>query len=637
MAARKLRLGTMDRSFGIDRAAINEKERTVELSFSSETPVRRWFGFEVLDHSNPSSCDLSRFKDGASVVVEHDGNQLCGVIEAARIDPKDKMGRAKVRFGTSTFAEEIFKDVREGIRSLVSIRYRVGKMVTEKVEEGVETLRATKWEPYHISFVADPADASVGVGRGANVTEQNETEIEEMRILLDPAPGGGGGGGTATVTAPNAPTAADGAKSERQRQTGLREVARKAKARFDKPEEIDAALERALADETSLEDFRIAMFEKLANLKPVETPDTASVGMTDKEVKRYSLVRAMYQLANKQPLDGIEREASDQVAKNLRKKPDGFFVPTDVAARSFAESKDMSTREVLRALMEMQQIRDRALVSNVFNAGGALVGTDLLTGSLIELLRNQMFVMEMGARNLTGLVGDVAIPRQSGGATAYWLAVGASLTRSQQVLEQLALTPHRLAAATAYDKQLLAQSSLSVEGFVRQDLMAVLAIEKDRACINGKGAEGEPLGILKYTGMSTPVTFGTAAAPLFTDYIKFETNLATNNADRGALGYLVHPTVRGDSKGRPKFTSTGTPIWENDTVNGYKARATNQVPVATSVIFGRWDDLIVADWDGLDVVVDPYTLSLNGQISVVIQMFTDNGLRHAKSFSVSTN
>ena len=130
-------------------------------------------------------------------------------------------------------------------------------------------------------------------------------------------------------------------------------------------------------------------------------------------------------------------------------------------------------------------------------------------------------------------------------------------------------------------------------------------------------------------------SFATATKPLFTDFTLLETNLAANNADRGRLGYLVTPGARGWAKGTAKFANTGTPIWENDTVNGYPARATNQVPTATcTVIFGRWDDLIVADWDGLDVVVDPFSLSLNGQISVVIQTLTDVGIRHAKSFAI---
>lgn len=639
MADAKALLGVLYRAFEVDRSSIDEKERSAWLSFSSESPVKRYFkGIgefnEVLDH-NPKSVRLERAKAGsAPLLVNHNEDDLIGIVESVEIS-SDKRGRAKVRFGSSPRAEEIWNDVKSGIRSAVSAGYRVWDAVVDRATEGLDTLRATDWELLEISFAPMPHDYTVGVGRSVTNTNENEITIRSImnKPLLDAQATPPSGG------APPPPPAPSRAEITRELQaenvTRMREI--NALAATVGTDESRALATKAIEENTNVPDFKGLLLERCFKAKPVTTPDTAEVGMTSKEVKRYSLTRAMTCIANKQVLDGIEKEASDAVAKNIRKNPQGFYIPGDVSNRGFAESKDLSTRDVLNLIGEMNQ--HRALTSNVFSAGGALVGTDLLTGSLIELLRNQMFVMAMGARNLSGLIGDVAIPKQTAGATAYWLAQGATLTRSQQTVGQLALTPHRLAAATAYDKQLLAQASLSVEAFVREDLMTVLAIEKDRAAINGSasGVAGEPVGILQTTGKSTPVTFSTAAAPLFTEIIKFETNLATNNADRGNLGYLVHPSVRGFTKGFPKFASTGMPIWENDSLNGYPAKATNQVPSATSVIFGKWGDLIVADWDGMDVVVDPYTLSLNAQIGIVLNTLTDIGIRNPKSFAVSTN
>ncbi len=627
-----IKSGILYRSFDLDRKSVNVEARTVELSFASENPCERYFGNEILDCS-PGSVDMSRMNGGAPLLMEHNRDDVVGVCVGASCTP-DKMCRGTFRFGKSARATEILTDVADGIRSLVSVGYRVRKMVTEKIENGVETLRATSWMPLEASIVSVPLDPSVGVGRSGS-NEQYEIEVESMRNLkLDPAPSGGGGGGGSPPAAPPVISRAE-ALAEARRDLNKRDAEIRAMAKTAKLEDYG---EECIRADMSIDEFRVKAFEKVcqsAGSKPIQATETSEVGMTDKEIRQYSLVKAIRQAASKQPLDGIEKEASDAVAKNIRQTPKGFFVPMDITARSFAESRGIPRSEFETIRHEIAQLR--ALVPNVFSAGGALIATDLLMGSMIDLLRNNMQVMALGARNLTGLVGDVAIPRVTGGATAYWLGVGAAVTRSQQAVGQLALTPHRLAAATAYDKQLMIQTSLSVEQFVRQDLMEVLALEKDRAAINGSGVSGEPLGILNTTGLSTPVTFATAASPLFTEIIKFETNLATNNADRGNLGFLVHPTVRGFLKGWPKFASTGTPIWENDTLNSYPARSTNQVPVATSTIFGRWDDLIIADWDGMDVVVDPYTLSLNGQIGIVIQMFTDIGIRHAVSFAVSTN
>lgn len=207
---REIKAGILYRTFEIDRAQLVDDKRTVELSFSSELPVERWFGYEILDH-NPSSVDLSRLKNAAPLLMEHNRNDQVGVIEDARIDA-DKKGRATVRFGMSARAIEIFQDVKDGIRRLVSVGYRVDKLVTEKIEDEVETLRATAWTPMEISIVSVPADASVGIGRG-DKTEERTVQItlsEDMKrhILMDPAApvGGGGAPPAAPPASPPVPT-----------------------------------------------------------------------------------------------------------------------------------------------------------------------------------------------------------------------------------------------------------------------------------------------------------------------------------------------------------------------------------------------------------------------------------------------
>lgn len=625
----------------LERAGIDKNNRTIPLAFASETPaVQTYRGMrvrEILDVS-PQAMDLSKLV-GGPLLVNHDPGLLVGKVMSARVDG-DRMARAAVVFGKSTLAEQEFQNVQDGIRTSVSFGYQVNEVEELGMVDGMQTVRVKSYTPFEISLATFPKDPKVGFGR-AETNEQFPVKFMRSQNLNADPPTASGGAPPAPVAPPApAPSRISIESATRQARTDeqmrIREINAIAE-RVNHPDVTDM-VEHCIIEGVSVDQFRARVLESDAfRARPVTTAETGIIGMSDGEIEQYSLTRAILRRGENRPLDGIEREASDEIAKRIGRKPNGFFIPGDVAVRGFGDSKRLSKNQRQDILGEIMQLR--ALTSNVHSAGGALVGTDLLSGSLIELLRNQMFVMQMGARSLTGLVGDIAIPRQTGGATAYWLGQGAALTRTQQVVDQLGLTPHRLAAATAYDKQLLAQSSVSVEAFVREDLTAILALEKDRVAIDGDGTAGEPLGILQTTGLSTLVTFATAAKPLFTDYIQMETNLAANNADRGRLGYLVTPAVRGFSKGNAKINGSGTGgmVWENDSVNGYPAKATNQVPSATSVIFGRWDDLIVADWDGLDVVVDPYSLSLNGQISVVIQTLTDVGVRHAKSFTNSTN
>lgn len=618
----------------MDRSAVDEKSRTVSLSFSSETPVERFFGMEILDHQ-PGSVMLERINGRGALLVEHNTRDQVGVVERASVE--NVKGQAIVRFGKSARAQEVFQDVLDGVRQNVSVSYRVHKArLVETNTEGQDVFRVMLWQPLELSFVAVPADHTVGVGRSADTGDETQIEIEipqdmQRNIHLDAKPvEGGGGAGTGTVTVDPQKELTNMRSAEKKRIDEIRAIGVTHRCQ-------DLA-DTAITDGTGVDDFRKQVLETRYNAKPIETADP-NIGLSPKEIKRYSLVRAINCMATNRELDGFEKECSDGVAKLVRKEPNGFFIPHDVASRSLAEVNGLSNWQVASLMVGIRQMQEmqRALSVSPGSAGGFTIGTDVLGGSLIELLRNKTLVVALGARTLAGLVGNVAIPRVTGGATAYWLADNADLTPSDQAFGQLGLVPHRLAAATAYSKQLLAQSSIDVEGFVRDDLMRVLAVEKDRAAINGSGAAGEPLGILNTSGIGA-VTFG--AAPTWQKVIDFETAVANANADLGNLAYLVTPAVRGKWKATVKVSNTANFLWggstDNNLVNGYRAEATKNVP-SDRVIFGNWSDLVVADWTGWDVIVDPYSKSLQGQVQVVIQLLTDDGLRHAGSFCASSD
>ncbi len=154
------------RSFGFTREAIDEEARTVQLAFSSETPYARCWGNEILSH-DANAIRLGRLKDGGPLLVDHDGRDHIGVIESVQIGA-DRVGRAVVRFGKSERAEEVFQDVKDGIRRSVSVMYLIHKSVLVEESDQLDTYKVTDWEPYEISIVSMPADTTVGVGRSAN-------------------------------------------------------------------------------------------------------------------------------------------------------------------------------------------------------------------------------------------------------------------------------------------------------------------------------------------------------------------------------------------------------------------------------------------------------------------------------------
>lgn len=181
----------VSRGFAFERAAVNEEARTVELSFSSEQPYERWWGIEILDHDT-KSIKLGRLKSGGPLLMDHDARDHVGVIESVRIDD-DRVGRAVVRFGKSARAEEVWQDVKDGIRRNVSVGYLIhdAELETAGKKGEADTYRIKSWEPFEVSLVSVPADASVGIGRAMDeespVINIKEQAMQENTPAADTA------------------------------------------------------------------------------------------------------------------------------------------------------------------------------------------------------------------------------------------------------------------------------------------------------------------------------------------------------------------------------------------------------------------------------------------------------------------
>jgi HK97 family phage major capsid protein len=269
--------------------------------------------------------------------------------------------------------------------------------------------------------------------------------------------------------------------------------------------------------------------------------------------------------------------------------------------------------------------------------GGNAVATDLQSGSFIDLLRNASVIAQTGATYLNGLSGDVAIPRQSATATASWRTEVQAVTESSAQIDQVTLSPKALTAMTTYSKQLLAQSSIDVEQFVRNDLASVLAIAQDLAAVNGSGSAPEPQGIIGTTGIGS-VAIGTD--PTFTTVVNLEKEVAIDNALNGSLSYCASAKAAAKLKRTEIASNTAKFVLEGGQVNGYPLHVSNQMPGSGSgateistILFGNFSDLLIGNWNGIDVVVDPYTSAANRQVRLVVSLWTDMAVRHAESFA----
>lgn len=375
-----------------------------------------------------------------------------------------------------------------------------------------------------------------------------------------------------------------------------------------------------IAEGKSAEDFQRALLHDFAEqrgAKPLaEQAKEANIGMTDKEVGKFSLMRAIRAMAN--PEDhaarkaaAFEFEASRAAAEMYGKTPKGIIIPNDVlSSRTFSTTTPAG------------------------GPGSNAIAQELLSGSFIDLLRKKAWVMKR-ARVLGGLVGNVDIPRQNAAGSAYWVGEGANVTGSQMGIDQIHFTPKTVGALTEITRKLMQQSTPDAEMLVRDDLLAIMALEIDRVSIYGSGTASQPLGLNGITGIPA-VAFTTAATPLFSDFVKMETNIAVADADVDNMSYAFAAGIRGYAKTALKFPAaagTGT-IWEpGNTVNGYATNVSNQV-AAGDVFFGNWNDLVIALWGGLELTVDPYSLSASGGLRLVALQDVDMNVRHKESFCI---
>lgn len=596
---------TAHRSFAVDRAAINDESRTVELAFASETPYERWWGVEILDLS-PQSVRLGRLTSGGPLLMDHDSRDHVGVIESVQIGA-DRVGRAVVRFGKSARAEEVYQDVKDGIRQNVSVGYQIHKatLVETNKDTSTDTYRVSDWEPFEVSLVSVPADASVGIGRAAEEKLGDHIEFIES---------------TKEQKMPDISVEdhrAEGAKTAQTRAADILAIGKQYKC-------IDMAAE-FVSSGKSVEEFKTAVIERMAN-KPLETAD---LGMSQKEAKQFSFLRAINALANPgdrkaQEAAAFERECSEAVGGKLGRSAQGFFVPHDVQKRD--------------------------LVVGTPTAGGHTVSTDLLASSFIDQLQKRMMIMKMGAQLLSGLTGQIAIPRQTGGATAYWVAESGAPTETTQAFDQVTMTPRTLGAFNDISRKLLLQSSIDVEAFVRNDLAKVLALEIDRAAIHGSGASNQPTGITATAGIGSVAGGTNGAAPTWANIVALWSSVANANADFGSTGFLTNSKVAGKLMTTEKATNTaqfvcpGFPGADGmATFGGAKAGISNQVAsnltkgtangICSAILFGNFADLIIGNWGTLDLIVDPYTASTSGTVRVVALQDIDVAVRHAESFS----
>jgi HK97 family phage major capsid protein len=622
MSKQTIKTETLYRSFSLTRDAVNKETRTVELAFSSEEPVERWFGIEILDHA-PQSVRLGRLQDKGPLLRGHNTDKHIGVIESAGIGA-DRVGRAVVRFGKSESAESAFQDVLDEILMHVSVGYRVHRMLMVEEKNGHETYRIVDWEPYEISLVAVPADTTVGVGRSAETI--HETVIEKP----DSEPESNEPAKTNSSKSVERNMENDQEKiNEQNRQSGQQAEQKRTSDLMQLAEAYHQHGAREMVFEfirtgKSADQFKDAILEKITS-KHSDARE-AGIGMDQQEITAYSLSRAlMASITGDWSQAGLERAASEAVAKRMGKSPEGFFVPVEAFSK-------------------------RAFAAGTANQAGNLIQTSVLGNEFVDVLRNAMVFSKLGVRMLGGLTSNIAIPRKATTSVITSLAENGTAGSTGVTTNQLLLGPKRIGAYIDYSKQALIQANPDIDSMLQDDLAKAIAVQIEYLGFNGTGASNQPTGLFATSGIGAVVGGTNGAAISWSHLVDLESACANSNAEPDLrAGYAINTKTRGALKKTQKATNLPF-IWDTGDypVNSYRAAVTNNLSstgtkgtatgVCSSLAFGSdWSDLIIAMFGGFDVVVDPYTLATTGQVRITGNQFIDVGVRQVASFAAMTD
>jgi HK97 family phage major capsid protein len=578
----------------------------IEFSFSSEEPVERYFGMEVLSHK-PGAMNMARLNSGAAPWLwNHNPDVVLGGVERAW-QGGDGRGMVRTRWSPNTKSEgsdewKVRQNWEAGIIRNVSFMYSIDAPLDLKSREGVALV--TAFTPMEVSTVSIPADATVGQGRAigeiaAPAADQTQPPIESMEPTID-------------IEAVKAQAAAD----ERSRVSSITGLCRTHAA----DDLAQGLIERGATESDAMKEVLAAIGKRASQpaapkaAQPIASGGSSDIGLSNKEARSYSFLRAIR--AQAFPNDrsayeaaGFEREVSAAVEQQMGVSARGYLISNEVLQRD--------------------------LTVGTASAAGDLVFTDARPGSFIELLRNRLALNTLGVTMLSGLNGPVAIPAQNGAGTAYWVAEKGTLTESNPTVNQVNMTPKTLGAYTEFSRRLLLQSSIDVETMVRNELATVIALEIDRAALYGLGNTNQPQGLKFITGINTE-DFN-AAAPTYAELVSMESKIAADNADIGAISYVTNSTIYGGFKTTEKASSTAQFVLEpGGTVNGYNVVRSNQV-ASGDVFLGVWNQMIMGMWGALDLQVNPYALDTSGGVRVTALQDVDVAVRHPEAFTRGNN
>lgn len=384
------------------------------------------------------------------------------------------------------------------------------------------------------------------------------------------------------------------------------------------PENADA-LKKGIAEVKAL----------LLELEQAEVVEAAAQQAADRELDRrqrvagrpFSLVRYINGIIDRN-LDGLEKEVDEMGAQEYERlglERRGHVIPS--AYLRAASGQNYTTAADGGNLTEEGERR------------------------YLDILKDKLVVARLGATVLTDLVGTFTAISSSA-IQASWEGEATKTDVKKTSYTKMSMTPHRSAVSVAITKDLLRQTSFDVEKDLLDKITSAHANLLENAAISGTGSGNQPTGILNTSGIGSVAMGTNGGAVDWKHIVELETEVNSNNANRGSLAYLSNAKVNGALKVTELAAGTARFLLSNEApkiLNGYPFDWTNLVPSnltkgtaaakCSALIFGNFQDLYIGQWGGIDIVVDPYTGARTGEIYTTLNAWNDVKVVEPKSFA----
>lgn len=350
-----------------------------------------------------------------------------------------------------------------------------------------------------------------------------------------------------------------------------------------------------------------------------------------RDLEKFSLPRMLQMMSRGESLDGIEFEMTVDGKKE--------------AVESGIEVRGRGVMVSGKALQSAEQ-RDLSVTGGSGgDKGGMTVPTEKL--GLLDSLMYGNPIAQLGGTILTNLVGDFDLPRIVDGTAPAKKGETAAADEYDPTTEEANFAPNRLPTFLEVSTQLLMQGNeTALMAFLQNHLRRKLTAIMGRAVINGTGTN-EAEGILQASGIGAVIGDTNGAAPTWSDIVALETAVANDDALQGALSYLTNSKVIGKLKETPKVSGTDSRMIledrENATLNNHPWLSSNAVPsdltkgtaedICSAIIFGNFADYYLANWSGMEFLVNPYSKDTEGLVRINASVFYDGHVVRPESFA----